>query len=37
MRGRKDKYYEQVDNEDMSFAEDAQGRMLNEEDDDDDD
>jgi hypothetical protein len=39
MRGRKDKYYEQVDNEDMNFAEDAQGRLLNEEgkDDDDDD
>ena len=40
MRGRKDKYYEQVDNEDMAFAEDSGTTKKNKgslEDDEDDD
>ena len=28
MRGRKDKYYEQVDDEDLSFAEDTERGLL---------
>ncbi len=30
MRGRKDKYYEQVDDEDQTFAEDTLGNLLDE-------
>ena len=35
MRGRKDKYYEQVDDEDQTFADDTLGHLVEDDDDND--
>lgn len=37
LRGRKDKYYEQVDDEDQNFATDNMGHLIDEDDEEDED